>query len=85
MLYGFTPFVGNYRDETFKNICNKKITFPVHKNNVSNECKLLITSLLHSNSKKRLGAVKDAYDIKILCSLKTYDGIHYTNKHHLLY
>lgn len=64
MLYGRTPFVGNSRDNTFKNICKSKVSFPVNSREpVSKECKSLIIALLKHDSKKRLGAIKDSNDI----------------------
>lgn len=64
LQYGFTPFKGSNRDETFANIQKKDgLHFPDHPH-VSKTCKNLITKLLHPVAKKRLGSQHGASDIK---------------------
>jgi len=63
MLYGKTPFKGENRRGTFKNVLEKIVEFP-EKPVVSNTCKNLIRKLLIKNEKKRLGSLHGAADIK---------------------
>jgi len=63
LLYGFTPFKGAKRDATFENILKKPLQFPP-KPTVSPQCQDLISQLLERDTKKRLGSVAGAEDIK---------------------
>lgn len=63
LLYGFTPFKGAKRDATFENILKKPLQFPP-KPTVSPQCQDLIAQLLERDTKKRLGCVAGAEDIK---------------------
>ncbi|BDA47694.1 probable phototropin-2 [Coccomyxa sp. Obi] len=63
LLYGFTPFRGKKRDETFNNILKRPLSFP-EVPEVSDECKDLIRQLLERDPAKRLGAHAGAEEIK---------------------
>ncbi|KAK9905733.1 hypothetical protein WJX75_005338 [Coccomyxa subellipsoidea] len=63
LLYGFTPFRGKKRDETFNNILKRPLNFP-ELPEVSDECKDLISQLLERDPAKRLGAHAGAEEIK---------------------
>lgn len=67
MLYGRTPFRGQNRDRTFKNIKsgNLKLNSKTKRGALSRECKDLLKKLLHKDVRKRLGAgSRDALEIK---------------------
>eukprot|EP01126_Amoeba_proteus_P029905 TRINITY_DN2955_c0_g1_i12.p1 TRINITY_DN2955_c0_g1~~TRINITY_DN2955_c0_g1_i12.p1 ORF type:complete len:290 (-),score=66.01 TRINITY_DN2955_c0_g1_i12:115-984(-) len=65
MLFGTTPFRGRNRDETFGNIQRRRVSFPEHKRGgIGKDCKSLLLALLHTDPKKRLGAIGGATDIK---------------------
>nr|AML77557.1 putative LOV domain-containing protein [Stigeoclonium helveticum] len=63
LVYGFTPFRGSRRDETFDNILKRPLSFPL-KPQVSQECQSLISALLIKDPAKRLGAKYGAEEIK---------------------
>uniref|UniRef100_A0A126WY62 non-specific serine/threonine protein kinase n=2 Tax=unclassified Uronema (in: green algae) TaxID=2689038 RepID=A0A126WY62_9CHLO len=63
LVYGFTPFRGSRRDETFDNILKRPLMFP-QKPQVSQECQSLISALLIKDPAKRLGAKYGAEEIK---------------------
>lgn len=63
MVYGFTPFKGDDRKATFKNILEREVGFPEYPN-VSNACKNFIRKLLVKTEKKRLGSLHGAADVK---------------------
>ncbi|OMH83077.1 Serine/threonine-protein kinase nrc-2 [Zancudomyces culisetae] len=66
MLYGFTPFRGKNRSQTFENILNKDLIFhgaPLHQD-VSSSCKTLVRGLLQKNKLQRLGGKDGASEIK---------------------
>uniref|UniRef100_A0A126X1F8 non-specific serine/threonine protein kinase n=1 Tax=Oedogonium foveolatum TaxID=321584 RepID=A0A126X1F8_9CHLO len=63
LLYGFTPFRGSRRDETFENILKQPLSFPSNPP-ISDQCKNLISSLLVKEPAQRLGAKAGAEDIK---------------------
>lgn len=63
LLYGFTPFRGQRRDETFENILRNQLQFP-GKPVVSPECQDLIRQLLIKDPAKRLGAKAGAEEVK---------------------
>lgn len=52
MVYGYTPFRGSRRDETFDNILKMKLSFAA-KPTVSPECQDLIAGLLAKDPAKR--------------------------------
>ena len=64
MLFGNPPFLSDNKDDLFKNILEKdenEIFFPDY---ISKECQNFIKSLLSKNPEKRLGNLKDAFEIK---------------------
>jgi len=63
LAYGFTPFRGARRDETFDNILKQPLRFPA-KPLVSPECQDLIAQLLTKDPAKRLGTRLGAEEIK---------------------
>nr|AML79491.1 putative LOV domain-containing protein [Pediastrum duplex] len=63
LLYGFTPFRGARREETFENILRNPLTFP-SKPVVSEACQDLIRQLLVKDPAKRLGTRSGAEEIK---------------------
>uniref|UniRef100_A0A126WZB6 non-specific serine/threonine protein kinase n=1 Tax=Aphanochaete repens TaxID=764106 RepID=A0A126WZB6_9CHLO len=63
LVYGFTPFRGSRRDETFDNILKHQLIFP-QKPQVSEQCQSLISALLIKDPTKRLGAKYGAEEIK---------------------
>lgn len=63
LVYGFTPFRGSRRDETFENILKCPLVFP-QKPVVSPECQDLIRQLLVKDPAKRLGTKNGAEEVK---------------------
>nr|AML79004.1 putative LOV domain-containing protein [Botryosphaerella sudetica] len=63
LLYGFTPFRGARREETFENILRNPLQFP-SKPAVSDACQDLIRQLLIKDPAKRLGTKAGAEEIK---------------------
>nr|AML77624.1 putative LOV domain-containing protein [Ignatius tetrasporus] len=63
LVYGYTPFRGSRRDETFENILSKQVTFPA-KPSVSSDCQDLIAKLLVKNPTERLGYHMGAEEVK---------------------
>ncbi|CDH56593.1 serine threonine-protein kinase nrc-2 [Lichtheimia corymbifera JMRC:FSU:9682] len=69
MLYGFTPFKGTSRDETFELIITQSLDFPDFSNNVyysgpSSTARSLVRKLLHKDETKRLGSKAGASEVK---------------------
>ncbi|KAJ1920060.1 serine/threonine protein kinase, AGC [Mycoemilia scoparia] len=66
MLFGITPFKGNNRNATFRNILKTEAQFPQPPayQAVSSQCKAIIRRLLTKSDKKRLGSRAGASDIK---------------------
>ncbi|KAI8140659.1 kinase-like domain-containing protein [Fennellomyces sp. T-0311] len=71
MLYGFTPFKGLSRQDTFDLILHKTLEFPDFSQNpyytgpgVSSQCKNIMRKLLHKDEAKRLGALAGASEVK---------------------
>lgn len=63
LVYGFSPFRGEKRDQTFDNILKAPLTFP-EKPAISDACKDLISQLLIKDTSKRLGSTLGAEEIK---------------------
>ncbi|CAK0783080.1 hypothetical protein CVIRNUC_006275 [Coccomyxa viridis] len=63
LLYGFTPFRGKKRDETFNNILKRPLSFP-DQPEVSEQCKDIIAQLLVRDPEKRLGSRAGAEEVK---------------------
>lgn len=63
LTFGFTPFRGAHREQTFDNIMNKPLTFP-EEPVVSLACRDILQSLLHRDPTRRLGAEAGAEEIK---------------------
>jgi len=70
MVYGTTPFRGRNEKETFGNIMTGHLEFPDWPE-VSKICKDLISKLLNTNYRKRLGSEHGAADIKAHLFFKT--------------
>ncbi|KAI8388012.1 kinase-like domain-containing protein [Radiomyces spectabilis] len=71
MLYGYTPFKGNTRNDTFELILHQNLQFPDFSMNpyysgpeITTRCKSVMRKLLHKNEKKRLGARAGASEVK---------------------
>ncbi|CAO3643879.1 unnamed protein product [Cunninghamella echinulata] len=71
MLYAYTPFKGNNRNDTFDRITSQTLDFPNFTNNpyykgpdITTTCKSCIRKLLHKNENKRLGARAGASEVK---------------------
>lgn len=63
LVYGFTPFRGSRRDETFDNILKMQLTFP-EKPAVSEAFQDLVSQLLVKDPTQRLGTKTGADEIK---------------------
>ena len=63
LLYGFTPFRGAYREQTFDNVLHKPLSFP-EEPAVSKSCQSIIRKLLVRDPTKRLGAQGGAEEVK---------------------
>lgn len=66
MLFGITPFKGDNRRATFRNILSNEVQFmdSVGFQHISNNCRNLIKKLLIKDEAKRLGSRAGAADIK---------------------
>ncbi|KAF8845715.1 Pkinase-domain-containing protein [Paxillus ammoniavirescens] len=62
MCCGWSPFYAEDTQQMYKNICFGKIRFP--RNVISEEGKLFVKGLLNRNPKHRLGAQRDAEELK---------------------
>mmetsp|Transcript_18646 Transcript_18646/g.56351 ORF Transcript_18646/g.56351 Transcript_18646/m.56351 type:complete len:723 (+) Transcript_18646:282-2450(+) len=63
LVYGFTPFRGAKRDQTFENILKRPLVFP-QRPEISKPCQDLISSLLVRDPASRLGGTAGAEEIK---------------------
>lgn len=63
MVYGRSPFKGNNRRETFRNVLENDVAFPDDPH-VSSAGRALIRKLLNKDEKKRLGSTHGAADLK---------------------
>jgi protein-serine/threonine kinase len=61
MLVGFPPFYSVNREQMFKNIENAKVRVPARVSAIARD---LIKNLMKKNPDKRLGALKDAEEVK---------------------
>ncbi|CAO3598323.1 unnamed protein product [Absidia cylindrospora] len=71
MIYGFTPFNGANRNDTFDRIMTQKLDFPHFASNpyfqgpdISHQGKSIMRKLLDKNENKRLGARAGASQVK---------------------
>ncbi|ORX62009.1 Pkinase-domain-containing protein [Hesseltinella vesiculosa] len=71
MIFGYTPFKGTNRHDTFDRILTLPLEFPYFGGNpyfngtdASGACKSCIRKLLHKNENKRLGARAGASEVK---------------------
>eukprot|EP01105_Mastigella_eilhardi_P000268 TRINITY_DN1035_c0_g1_i1.p1 TRINITY_DN1035_c0_g1~~TRINITY_DN1035_c0_g1_i1.p1 ORF type:complete len:728 (-),score=166.31 TRINITY_DN1035_c0_g1_i1:79-2262(-) len=64
MLYGFPPFRGKDKEDTFSQILLCTLKFPPHKFPISKQAKDIIKQLLRIEPNKRLGAENGACDVK---------------------
>ncbi|KAF8559049.1 serine/threonine protein kinase [Imleria badia] len=62
MCCGWSPFYAEDTQQMYKNICFGKIRFP--RNVISEEGKMFVKGLLNRNPKHRLGAHRDAEELK---------------------
>jgi serine/threonine protein kinase len=62
MCCGWSPFYAEDTQQMYKNICFGKIRFP--KGSLSEDGKQFVKGLLNRNPKHRLGAVRDAEELK---------------------
>jgi protein-serine/threonine kinase len=63
MIVGSTPFKGSTRNDTFRNVLYKDVSFPPHVP-ISLNGKNLVKKLLRKDEKKRLGSKRGASDVK---------------------
>jgi phototropin len=63
LTYGFTPFRGAHREQTFDNVLHKPLSFPVEPA-VSKHCQSIIRALLVRDPSQRLGAKGGAEEVK---------------------
>jgi serine/threonine protein kinase len=63
LLFGYTPFRGSHREQTFDNVLHKELFFP-QEPAVSTACKELIRGLLQKDADERLGSRFGADEIK---------------------
>ncbi|KAL1207313.1 Serine/threonine-protein kinase WAG2 [Cardamine amara subsp. amara] len=64
LLYGTTPFKGESKEQTLRNIASTTKNVNFHLNGDSEEARDLIEKLLVKDPKKRLGCARGAQDIK---------------------
>ncbi|KAJ3790584.1 putative serine/threonine protein kinase [Lentinula aff. detonsa] len=62
MCCGWSPFYAEDTQQMYKNICFGKIRFP--KGVINEDGKQFVKELLNRNPKKRLGAIRDAAELK---------------------
>jgi serine/threonine protein kinase len=62
MCCGWSPFYAEDTQQMYKNICFGKIRFP--RNVISEDGKMFVKGLLNRNPKHRLGAQRDAAELK---------------------
>lgn len=63
LLYGFTPFRGAHREQTFENILHRNLAFP-ETPTISPMCRDVLVGLLQRNPARRLGTQGGAEEIK---------------------
>ena len=63
LSYGFTPFRGAHREQTFDNVLHKPLSFPAEPA-VSKQCQSIIRALLVRDPSQRLGAKGGAEEVK---------------------
>ncbi|KAF5393779.1 hypothetical protein D9757_000228 [Collybiopsis confluens] len=71
MCCGWSPFYAEDTQQMYKNICFGKIRFP--KGVINDDGKQFVKGLLNRNPKHRLGAVRDAEELKEHPFFKTID------------
>ncbi|XP_062192351.1 serine/threonine-protein kinase UCNL-like [Phragmites australis] len=64
MVYGRTPFKGQNRKETFRNVLQKEVEFPGDSRRRMPELTDLISRLLEREPRRRLGYAGGAYEIR---------------------
>ncbi|KAJ6486708.1 kinase-like domain-containing protein [Mycena sanguinolenta] len=62
MCCGWSPFYAEDTEQMYQNICFGKIRFP--KGSITDDGKQFVKGLLHRNPKDRLGALRDAEELK---------------------
>lgn len=73
MCCGWSPFYAEDTQQMYKNICFGKIRFP--KGVIGEEGKLFVKGLLNRNPKNRLGATRDAEELKEHVFFKNIDWV----------
>ena len=63
LMYGFTPFRGAHREQTFENVLHRALVFP-EEPAVTPESQDCVRALLIRDPSRRLGAVGGAEEIK---------------------
>ncbi|KIJ70321.1 hypothetical protein HYDPIDRAFT_105029 [Hydnomerulius pinastri MD-312] len=71
MCCGWSPFYAEDTQQMYKNICFGKIRFP--RNVISEDGKMFVKGLLNRNPKHRLGAQRDAAELKEHAFFATID------------
>jgi serine/threonine protein kinase len=63
LVYGFTPFRGSHREQTFENVLHKELVFP-QEPQVSPACQDLMRRLIVREPARRLGNKAGAEELK---------------------
>lgn len=62
-MYGFTPFRGAHREQTFENVLHRALVFP-EEPAVSPAAQDIVRALLVRDPSRRLGAIGGAEEVK---------------------
>jgi len=63
-MYGFTPFRGAHREQTFENVLHRALVFP-EEPAVSVGAQEIVRALLIRDPSRRLGAIGGAEEVKM--------------------
>ena len=64
LMYGFTPFRGAHREQTFENVLHRPLVFP-EEPVISVAAQEIIRALLTRDPTRRLGAIGGAEEVKM--------------------
>ena len=64
LMYGFTPFRGAHREQTFENVLHRALVFP-EEPAVSTGAQEIVRALLIRDPSRRLGAIGGAEEVKM--------------------
>jgi len=64
LMYGFTPFRGAHREQTFENVLHRALVFP-EEPVISAAAAELVRALLIRDPSRRLGAIGGAEEVKM--------------------